>query len=105
MYRHGGFGFVPPSASDQTGVIFTSANTRCLKYVGATLLSWVVLSLLYPLLVTLVIHLSGASQTLKFYFSLGIQELSYLLLGAVIYVIAWIMNEAIELKHEQELVV
>jgi len=89
----------------QKGVVFTAANIQCLKYLGATLLGWILLNLLYPLLVTMVIRLSGASETLKFYLNLGTQELTYLLIGLVIYVIAWIMKEAINLKQEQELVI
>lgn len=89
----------------KAGIIFTDTNIRCLKYVSFTLLNWVFLNLLYPLLVTLVIRLSGASQALKFHLNFGIQELTYLLLGLVIYVIAWTMNEAMVLKHQQELVI
>ena len=89
----------------QKGIVFTSANIRCLKYIGATLLGWILLNLLYPLLVTLVVRYSGASETVKFYLNFGTQELTYLLLGLVIYVIAWIMKQAIELKQDQELVI
>ena len=90
----------------KTGVIFTYANTRCLKYIGATLIGWIFLNLFYPLLVVLVIRFTDASQTINSVnFILGLQDLTYLLMGLVIYVIAWIMNEAIELKQQQELVI
>ena len=89
----------------RNGVVFTLDNIRCLKYIGATLLGWISLNLLYPLIVTLVLRSTGASGTLKYHLNIGTQELTYLLLGLVIYVIAWIMNEAIALKNEQELVI
>jgi hypothetical protein len=89
----------------QQGRIFTSANIQCIKNIGTVLLAWIALKLLYPVLVTLVLRFSGASDTLALYMSLGSGELKLLLIGLVIYVIAWVMNEATSLHQEQELVI
>jgi hypothetical protein len=89
----------------QQGLVFTTANIQCIKNIGTVLLSWIALKLLYPVIVTLVLRLSGASDSLAIYMSLGSGELRLLLIGLVIYVIAWIMNEATSLHQEQELVI
>ena len=89
----------------QQGLVFTTANIQCIKNIGTVLLAWIALKLLYPVVVTLVLRFSGASDTLALYMSLGSDELRLLLIGLVIYVIAWIMNEATSLHQEQELVI
>ena len=89
----------------QQSLVFTTANIQCIKNIGTVLLSWIALKLLYPVVVTLVLRLSGASDSLAIYMSLGSDELRLLLIGLVIYVIAWIMNEATSLHQEQELVI
>jgi hypothetical protein len=89
----------------QQGLVFTVANIQCIKNIGTVLLAWIALKLLYPIVVTLVLRFSGASDTLSLYISLGSDELRFLLIGLVIYVIAWIMSEATSLHQEQELVI
>jgi hypothetical protein len=89
----------------QRGLVFTVANIQCIKNIGTVLLGWIALKFFYPLIVTLVLRISGASDTLSIYMSLGSNELRYLLIGLVIYVIAWIMSEATSLHQEQELVI
>ncbi len=89
----------------QRGLVFTAENIQCIKNVGTVLLGWLVLKLFYPLLVSLVLRISGASDTLSIYMSVGSDELRYLLIGLVIYVIAWVMSEASSLHQEQELVI
>lgn len=87
------------------GEIFTLATSQCLKNVGKTLLAWIAINLLYPLLVTLVIRFGGWSDTLAIHVHLGTTELFYLLLGLIIYVMAWVMTQGIEMQQEQELII
>jgi len=89
----------------QRGLVFTVENIQCIKNVGTVLLGWLALKLFYPLIVSLTLRFSGASETLSIYMSVGSDELRYLLIGLVIYVIAWVMSEATSLHQEQELVI
>ncbi|MFT5756299.1 MAG: hypothetical protein ACI9LM_001012 [Alteromonadaceae bacterium] len=89
----------------QQGEIFTVANIACFKNIGKTLLAWIGLNIFYPLLVTLIIRFTGLSEKFAMYINIGSSEFFYLVSGLVIYVMAWIMTMAIELKQEQELVV
>lgn len=89
----------------QQGEIFTVANIACLKNIGKTLLFWIFLNILYPVLVSVVIRFTGLSDKLAIYMNIGSTEIAYLVSGLVIYVMAWIMTIAIELKQDQELVI
>ncbi len=89
----------------QNALFFTEQNIQYIKNIGFTLICWMLLNLIYPLLVSTVLKLSGISNNINFYFSFGSYELTYLVSGLIIYVIAWIMNEAIKLKQEQALVI
>jgi hypothetical protein len=88
-----------------SGFIFTSANINCIRSMGRVLLLWVGLSIIYPVIVVFIIRITGFSDSLLFHFSFGSSELIRLMLGIVIYVVAWIMAEAMKLNREQELVI
>lgn len=89
----------------QQGEIFTIANITCFKNIGKTLLFWIILNIFYPVIVSLFIRFTGFSDNLAIYLNVGSSEIMYFVSGLVIYVMAWVMTMAIELKQEQELVV
>jgi hypothetical protein len=89
----------------QAGEIFTNNTIYCLRMVGKTLLFWVLLNLFYPLLVTFFIRFTGLSDSLPIILNFGSTELNYMLIGSIIYVIAWIMQEGLLIKEQQELVI
>lgn len=89
----------------RAGNIFTQQTIRCLKNVGTTLLLWILVSILYPVVVTIVIRFGGFSETLPIIINFGSTELKYLAVGLIVYVIAWVMQEALSLQSEQELVI
>lgn len=87
------------------GQIFTHANINCFKQIGFCLLIWVLSSLIYPIVVALTIRLFDPSSTMALHFSFGTTELEHLLLGMIIYVIGWVIGEAMALQDEQKLVI
>lgn len=87
------------------GEIFTTNTIYCLKMLGKTLLFWLLLNLIYPVLVTLFIRFAGLSDSLPIILNFGSTELYYLLIGGIIYVIAWIMQEGLLIQEQQELVI
>lgn len=89
----------------QAGEIFTTNTIYCLKMLGKTLLFWLLLNLFYPLLVTLFIRFTGLSESLPIILNFGSTELNYLLIGSIVYVVAWIMQEGLLIKEQQELVI
>ncbi len=89
----------------KSGIIFTAANINCIKHIGTSLLAWILLSILYPVAVTLFIRFTHLSETLPIIVNFGSTELRYLAIGLIVYVIAWVMREALDLQSEQELVI
>ena len=89
----------------QRGEIFTVNTIYCLKMLGKTLLFWLLLNLMYPVLVAVTIRLSGLSDTLPILLNFGSIELTYLLIGSIVYVIAWVMQEGLLIQEQQELVI
>jgi len=89
----------------QHGQVFTLANSNCFKNIALSLLAWIPINLLYPIVVTLFIRLTGLSESMAIHISLGSREFIYLLSGLIIYVMAWIMSDASKLHQEQELVI
>jgi DUF2975 family protein len=89
----------------QQGIIFTMQNIQYIKNVAIVLLAWIGLNIFYPVLLILVLRFSGASNSLPIIINFGSTELGYLLSGLVIYVVAWVMSEALQLQQEQELVI
>ena len=87
------------------GRIFEDSNIRVFKTIGFCLLAWVVVDVVYPILLVLIIRWGGWSDSLAIYFSFGSSELKRLLIGAMVYVIGWIMAEAKTLQQEQELTI
>jgi hypothetical protein len=89
----------------QQGLIFTQRNINCFRNIGSWLLIWIVIKIFYPVLVTLILRFSGASDSLSIIVTISSVELNRLLIGLVIYAIGWVMAEANKLQHEQELVI
>lgn len=89
----------------QQGEIFTTNTIYCLKMLGKTLWFWACLKLFYPIVVTLFIRFFDFSDVLPLVINFGSTELKYLLIGSIIYVIAWIMQEGVLIKEQQELVI
>lgn len=89
----------------QQGIIFSPKNIHCIKSIGTTLLAWIAVSLFYPMLLVFALRGLSFSDNLPLTFNIGSTEITYLISGLVIYVIAWVMNEALRLKDDQELVI
>lgn len=87
------------------GNIFTHQTVSCLRNIGTTLLAWIGVCILYPVLVTLVIRFGGFSETLPIIINFGSTELKFFATGLIVYVIAWVMQEALSMQSEQELVI
>ena len=54
---------------------------------------------------SLILNFFDATLKLPIFLSFGQNEFSRLIIGISVYVIAWVMNEAINLKQEQDLVI
>jgi len=90
----------------QQGLIFTEENIQYIKNIALVFFAWIAINIFYPALVVLVLRLSGAAkESLPLTIHFGSTELRYFVIGSIIYVMAWIMKEALSLQKEQELVI
>lgn len=89
----------------QQGVIFTGIHIKQLRNIGTCLLVWSVFDLLYPILIMLLLRISGLSASLPLSLSISSDQLLKLLIGLIIFVMSWIMTEAQKLQQEQELTI
>ena len=89
----------------QQGVIFTKQNINYFRQIGKLFLIWEVVVVLYPMSLSLILNFFDATLKLPIFLSFGQNEFSRLIIGISVYVIAWVMNEAINLKQEQDLVI
>ena len=88
----------------QQGRIFTFRQVQYLRRIGLLLILWGLILLGYPALLQL---LAGwfAEGYQGYWFSADWDALFYIIAGLGVTVMAWVMQEGLKLKHEQELTV
>lgn len=79
---------------------FEIQNARCLKISGLTILIWELIHPLYDVLMSYVLTSAQGHAVIQFQFD--VSNLRGIIIGVVLYVIAWIMQEANRLKEEQD---
>jgi hypothetical protein len=89
----------------QHNQVFTHKNFHYLNRIALVFFAWILLTLFYPMLVTLFMRSTGLADSIPGYFILGSQELKYALIGLIFYCIAWVMKQASELQQEAELTI
>jgi len=89
----------------EKGQIFSSANVRCFRNLSRVLIVWSGVGIVYRALlgVALTLHHPPGQRILSL--SLGSPDLTALLLGGILAVIAWVMEEGQRLQEDQELTV
>ncbi|MCW8090978.1 DUF2975 domain-containing protein [Alteromonas sp. ASW11-130] len=85
--------------------MFSNRNSRYLLRIGATFFCYGLLLVFLPLAFSIIHNLLADAPPLAMEIFFGSTELSLLVLGTVIIVISWIMQEAGKLKNEQDLVI
>ncbi|MBC3764858.1 DUF2975 domain-containing protein [Neptunicella marina] len=89
----------------QQGQVFSAEPINQLRIIAGCILLWPVITIIYPILTTLLLRFSGASDSLPIYVSIGTSEITNLITGLIVYVISWIMLEAQKVNEEQELTI
>ncbi|WP_423063981.1 DUF2975 domain-containing protein [Candidiatus Paracoxiella cheracis] len=87
----------------ERGNIFGINSARCLKIVGITILIWEIIHPFYDILMSYV--LTHFTDHTRLAIQFDISNLRGLIIGIVLFVIAWVMEEAAKLKEEQDLTV
>lgn len=88
----------------QQGSIFTVRHVSCLRRIGGLLVLWGVLLLIYPALVGVMADLFAEGYA-GYWFNAGWEPLFYIVGGMALLVMAWVMQEGLEIQAEQELTI
>ncbi len=84
----------------EKGEIFLAKNIEHLKRIGETLIMWAIIKGLTSFAVTSVMLYEGLDTGINVTFNI-----TALMIGLLIYVISWVMDEGRKLREEQELTI
>lgn len=88
----------------QQGSIFSFQHVLCLRRIGGLMVLWSLMLLTWPMLFgTLVKLLAGDYE--GYWLSAGWDALFYLISGMALVVMAWVMDEGLQIQAEQELTI
>lgn len=81
--------------------IFAIENVKYFRRLGYTLFAWVVVGLFYDALLSMALTLNNAPGKHLIAVSISGVDLTTLLIGGIILIIAWVMSEGHKLAEEQ----
>lgn len=87
------------------GVIFSFEHVRFFKKTAKALVVWVFLSMMYESAKSVLFSLGNPPGSRIINVSFGTAEITSLLVGGIVFVIAWVMDEGRALSDENELTV
>jgi hypothetical protein len=88
----------------EKGKIFTRDNVRCFRRLGYILIIWTFTSVLYDVVISGILT-HAPIKPLLFGMSLRSADFTTLIIGGIILVISWVMNEGCKLEEEQALTI
>ena len=89
----------------EQGHIFKLANVRCFRNLSRVLIAWFVAGIVHRSLLSVALTLHNPPGQRIITLELGSPDLTALLLGGILAVIAWVMEEGRKLQEDQELTV
>ena len=85
----------------EQGQIFDGENVKCYRRLGYTLFAWVIGGLFYDAFVSFALTAANGPGHRVIAIDLGTKDLTTLIVGGIIILIAWVMEEAHKLSEEQ----
>lgn len=89
----------------EKGEIFQPANVLCFRNLSWVLIWWFLAGVIHRSLLTLAITLHNPPGQRRISLDLSSADLTALLIGGVLAVIAWVMEEGRKLQEDQDLIV
>jgi len=86
----------------EQGDIFRVSNVRCFKNLSRVLVGWFVIGIVHRSLLSMALTLHPPPGQRYITFELGSPDLTALLIGLTLAVIAWVMDEGRKLQDEQD---
>lgn len=85
----------------EKAIVFSERNVRCFRRLGYTLIYWVVANLIFVILISIVLTFNNTQGERMIVAQFGISDFGALIIGAVVVLVSWVMNEAAKLEDEQ----
>jgi len=85
----------------EEGIVFSEQNVRCFYCLGCALICWVGAKIIFTALISIVLSFNNPVGEKMVVVELNISDLSLLIIGAVVILISWVMQEAVKLEDEQ----
>jgi len=89
----------------EQGQIFRDSNVRCFRNLSRVLIWWFVVGIVQKSLLSIALTLHNPPGQRMITVELGSPDLTALLLGAILAVIAWVMEEGRKLQEDQDFTV
>jgi hypothetical protein len=101
----GGFHLMRLFRLYEQGQIFRDSNVRCFKNFSRVLIWWFSVGIVHKSLLSIALTLHNPPGQRMLTVELGSPDLTALLLGAILAVIAWVMEEGRKLQEDQDFTV
>lgn len=85
----------------EKGVVFTQKNVQCFRHIGLALIALIFANLVHGALLSVVLTINNPVGERILSLTFGSEDFSVLIMGAMIILVSWVMNEAASLEHEQ----
>ncbi|MCF6210879.1 MAG: DUF2975 domain-containing protein [Gammaproteobacteria bacterium] len=85
----------------ENAVVFSVENVRCFRRLGYTLIAWVIASMVFTMLISIIISAGNPPGERVMVAQFGFSDLFALISGAIVVLISWVMEEGCRLENEQ----
>lgn len=85
----------------EEAVVFSKKNVKYFRSLGYILIYWVIANFVFVVLISVVLTFNNTLGKRMMVAQFGISDIGTLIIGAVIILVSWVMNEASKLEDEQ----
>jgi len=85
----------------EKGIIFSEQNVKYFRHLGYSLIYWVVANMVFVTLMSIVLTFNNQPGQRMAVARFDLPDIGILIIGAVVVLVSWVMNEASKLEDEQ----
>jgi len=85
----------------ENAIIFSVDNVRCFRRLGYTLIAWVIASAVFTPLISIAMTFTNPPGERVLVAKFGVLDFSTLIIGGIVLLVSWVMNEGRKLEDEQ----
>ena len=85
----------------EQAIVFSQQNVLYFRRIGYTLMYWVLANQIFVALISVVLTINNPPGERMLVAQLGISDIGSLIIGGVVVLVSWVMNEASKMEREQ----